>query len=61
MDINWPPSPHFEISTFFKVENILNWFIIIQVGKDARKGGLRRYQEGFEFEVQKQKNEQRSS
>ena len=30
-----------------------------QEGKDARKGGLRRYQEGFEFEVQKQKNEQR--
>ena len=26
-----------------------------QEGKDARKGGLRRYQEGFEFEVQKQK------
>ena len=30
-----------------------------QEGKDAQKGGLRRYQEGFEFEVQKQKNEQR--
>ena len=27
-EINWLPSPYFEISIFFKVENILNWSII---------------------------------
>ena len=29
-DINWPPLPYFEISIFFKADDILKWSITIK-------------------------------